>query len=495
MRGSLFDKSWVVFYLYCLLLILTPVPFGLVPDWSWSWLGILWLLLFCIVIVISEPMLLKRHFRTSYSLHIIMILWLVWIAVQLVPLPSGLIQFISPNAFDAWLSMQNIVGMYDEKLVDNKWYTLSLDPLSTKYSLYKSVVMYSIIVSTLLLVRSKRKIVIVAWVLVISGLIQSLYGMYMVMSGIEKVLLYDKQAGRGLVTGTFINRNHMAGYLVICLSMAFGLMLGAMRDKPAGKIKNHVVHLLQAAMSKKIILRIMLIVIVIGLVMTRSRMGNISFGLSLTLIGILAWYVMTNARRSIGILVISIFIIDILIISAWFGLDRLATRFTVQPVMVSDLSDVTDQAPRGLVSDVTGMMGERTEVNKTLVSYLGDYWLTGSGLGSFEAVYTIYRSSNIAWTYQYAHNDYLQFSVEVGLIGIALLSMLLAFIIRAAYIGIRHSDDSLLLGIALGCAMSIVAMLLHALVDFNLQIPAYAYTFMVVIALLHRIEVIANSKS
>ena len=47
----------------------------------------------------------------------------------------------------------------------------------------------------------------------------------------------------------------------------------------------------------------------------------------------------------------------------------------------------------------------------------------------------------------------------------------------------RHRRNQLAAGIAFGVFMSIVAMLIHVSVDFNLQIPANAATFVVILAI------------
>jgi O-antigen ligase len=106
----------------------------------------------------------------------------------------------------------------------------------------------------------------------------------------------------------------------------------------------------------------------------------------------------------------------------------------------------------------------------------------GSGLGSFDLVFPRYSGAGLIGRYTHAHNDYVQFASETGIVGFSLLGLLvlMSFIaaLRAQYV--RH--DPLLRGISFGSMMAIIALMIHSAVDFNLQIPANALAFMLVLA-------------
>lgn len=81
------------------------------------------------------------------------------------------------------------------------------------------------------------------------------------------------------------------------------------------------------------------------------------------------------------------------------------------------------------------------------------------------------------YRYEHAHNDYLEFAADIGVPAALLLFgslWLLTFkLIRRALI-LERTDDRIL---ATGCAGAMLALLLHSLTDFNLQIPANAFIF------------------
>jgi O-antigen ligase len=107
-----------------------------------------------------------------------------------------------------------------------------------------------------------------------------------------------------------------------------------------------------------------------------------------------------------------------------------------------------------------------------------DHLATGTGLGTFEAVYPQYQSFVTDKTWTEAHNDYAQMLVETGLIGglLALLSLLI-FLHDAFWVGLRSGLSGTPGWIQLGAALGCCGLLVHSFVDFNLHIPANAAWF------------------
>src|SRR5438270_5744318 len=84
---------------------------------------------------------------------------------------------------------------------------------------------------------------------------------------------------------------------------------------------------------------------------------------------------------------------------------------------------------------------------------------------------------------RHAHNDYLQFACEFGLVFAAVLG---AVVLASLWTAIRAQlkrRDPLMQGMGFAATMAIVALLIHSAVDFNLQIPANAAMFVVMLAL------------
>jgi len=60
------------------------------------------------------------------------------------------------------------------------------------------------------------------------GVFQALYGLFRAHPGRRRLLLYAKVFQPRLVTGTFVNRNHLSGYLEMVIPLALGLAVARM---------------------------------------------------------------------------------------------------------------------------------------------------------------------------------------------------------------------------------------------------------------------------
>jgi O-antigen ligase len=109
--------------------------------------------------------------------------------------------------------------------------------------------------------------------------------------------------------------------------------------------------------------------------------------------------------------------------------------------------------------------------------------ILGWGLGTFPIVYPSFRSFFTNLWVNEAHNDYLQTLVETGVAGFAAAIAFLVLLCREAVRNLRHwrsdSQSALAFAAFLGC----VGLMVHGLVDFNLQIPANAALFFCLSAL------------
>lgn len=149
-------------------------------------------------------------------------------------------------------------------------------------------------------------------------------------------------------------------------------------------------------------------------------------------------------------------------LACWVGIDALLSRFEASGTA----------------------MGERTTIYSDTVKLIADNPILGVGPGMFQWGFRPYQSVNTALLFDHAHNDYLQSAVEWGL-PIALAFW--GFVIWSLWRAVRRfveGGDSWSRGIALGSAAAVFSILLHSLVDFNLQIPANWMIFCVILGLI-----------
>jgi len=160
-------------------------------------------------------------------------------------------------------------------------------------------------------------------------------------------------------------------------------------------------------------------------------------------------------------LVASLIVIDIIIIGSWVGIEQVKER----------------------IAETTLAQESRDEVDIYSFKMWQDYPLFGAGAGSWYSVFPRYRGGDTGQGfYEHAHNDYLEFLAEYGILGMVLPASVVTLALRNVIVAQRRRRSQLAKGIGFAALMAITAMLIHATVEFNLQIPAYAATFMVILA-------------
>ena len=428
-----------LFVLFCALLVWLPIPLGSERPWAQGilevWvvlLTIAWLLLYVKGQLGVSPVV----YRCRYF-FVLLFVWILYLAGQLV--------------FGSRID------------VLNKGIFFLADPYLATQKFLQSVAYCLLFFLTIAICNTRNRIKVLMTVIVFSGLFQAVYGSLMTLSGLEYHFFMKKWSNTGSATGTFFNSNHYAAYLVMCLAVGIGLMISQLGSGQSSNFRSRLRNIFQLLLSPKVRLRLYLVMMVIALVLTRSRMGNTAFFASLFVCGGLALVLSRHATRTMVVFLVSIIIIDIFIVGAWFGIDKVAERL--------------ENTSASFVYDY------RDEVYENSYYQWHDNFLTGSGLGSFPSTFPKYRQHDIGGLYYHTHSDYLQFAVEVGLIGIIILAFIVFSSLFTAVIAQHRRRDPLMRGLSFASILGIIAMLIHATVEFNFQIPANAGMFMVLMAL------------
>ena len=139
-----------------------------------------------------------------------------------------------------------------------------------------------------------------------------------------------------------------------------------------------------------------------------------------------------------------------------------------------------------------GGLGLRPSVWKNSLDMVLDFPLFGVGLGGWPEIFPRYQTG--PWNEYYfreAHNDYLQYFAETGLVGWLALVWFFGLAVRRAVTARRRlSSGTRPLFAAL--AVAVAAMALHESVDFCLHIPANALLFTLLFAIAMRISLTAR---
>ena len=207
------------------LLVFAPLAFGSVHVWAYTLveLGVFLLLTLWFMdrVVFSREDTLKW---VKTPVNWIIIVLFIYLALQLVPLPSFLVAFLSPQSAADKKEIFSILAKSSQGTPGfSQWISMAYfrHPIVIEgLKLLTYLGMFFLVLNT---VRSKKRINIIIYVLIAMGLFEVLYGIYQVFSETQKVWWWihrSRYAGRA--TGTYIVANHFAGYLELIIPLIFG---------------------------------------------------------------------------------------------------------------------------------------------------------------------------------------------------------------------------------------------------------------------------------
>ena len=254
----------------------------------------------------------------------------------------------------------------------------------------------------------------------------------------------------GTPFGPFINRNHYAAWVLMLIPLAW--------------IKASQRH---RRRETQIFWGLVLFTLGISVPLSLSRAGLVLFVLSFPLY----WMLSRRHRGSRGWAPLLALGVVLLAALATLALDtgRVVPRWETLSKLFSRPEEVDRY---------------RWQIWRDTGAMIGDHLWVGSGLETFGVLSDSYRTfySNQKW--MQAHNDYLQWLAETGLVGAALALWFLFVLWRTAAEKLRLAapgpQRQLVAGALTGCLL----VLLHSLVDFPLRIPANALLFFALLAVI-----------
>ena len=377
-------------------------------------------------------------------------------------LKHGLPLFFVLLAVQLWVAMQWLFG-------------ISADPAATALYLILGIAYSLLFLLIISLFGTRKRLLWLLAVLVVSGTLQAFYGTFMALSGFEWSLLGETISSRGVATGTFINRNHFAGYIELTLACGIGLMM-ALRSTDKWSWDSAI----ELIMGPKARLRLALVILVIALVMTRSRGGNAAFFSAMLLMSFIFIVRNKENRRRNVLILLSLIVIDTLIISQYFGLENLKDRLVNTRLVDSVTTVEVNHVPVEIVQKANEIRGQVIMDGLPLAMKNP---IIGQGAGAFEATYPQYAHESVRLHFDHAHNDFLQFFIEYGAIGSLLLAIFVGWTLYFAMAALWQTRSLFRNGLGLGISIGIVSLMIHSFSDFNLQIPANAITFITLCAI------------
>lgn len=465
--------NYFIKFILVALIIISPIAFGSIELWAFSImeLGILLIIiLWSIDSIRSKTSLIYQSsivHRPSVIPFLLLSLFLLLILFQLLPLPSGVLKVVSPKTWA--LRHQLLITNSNFELSALSFppsalsFPLSFFPFATRIEFFKWLTLIGLFFFLLYWNHSNRDLIRLVAIIMLVGVAESLYGMFEFFSGHKYILHLNMEAKIASVTGTFINRNYFAGYLLMVIPLTVGFLFSREAVR-IGRFRGWRERLVSLD-GKTLIIGFCVMVMILGLLFSASRMGISSLLLSFTLLSLLFRSPSKEqkfARTSILILGLAI------LWAAWIGLDFVISRF---------LTSSEDFKGRWVFWANTFQI-------------LKDFPIFGSGLGTFTWVFPMYRSFHFVGIATHAENDFLQLASEVGLVGIGLLLILFLIFFYKAISGIRllsHRESTKYIGI--GGLVGILALMFHSIVERNIQVPSNSFLYVILWAIVLRISI------
>jgi O-antigen ligase len=254
---------------------------------------------------------------------------------------------------------------------------------------------------------------------------------------------YTEELGRkfyGLsLTGVYVNRNHMAGFLEMAIPMMLGMFL------------------------------------------TRSRSPEARIGMICLALFLVVCQALTLSRGGwTGTAVAMVFMAVVLLLKKGFVHKRLVGTLLGAVVVIGLIVMASTPVVQRITTLTQGELEDELEGRRNIWAgtraMIQDNLAAGTGPGTYAIAFPQYQSPGYARLPRYAHSDFLQFPAETGILAIPVMLWIVYWFFRIGFTRLK-SRSRQTQGITLGAMAALVALLIHSYSDGNLQIPANALLF------------------
>jgi putative inorganic carbon (HCO3(-)) transporter len=462
-------RGRLTFWVLSALLVLLPFLFGGVYEWTIFLAEIVVLALFGVSLAQKQtgadagetPVL--APFPHGRAFRIFIFVFFAVSLLQILPLPPAGVRFLSPRMSDIFESAKPF-----NLLPPNPpaWPTLSLAPNLTVYEIVKDAC-YALFVYLLFsVITTGARVRTLATLIIFGGILEAAYGLFEFVTGRGTIYGWKNIHISGAAFGTFVNRNHFAGFLEMTFFVGIGLFLDRIsrggRERSAASVRERIVRIGEKSGQKSFALLAGLLLVGGGVFASKSRSGV------LIVVAVLAFgtALMIAARKARDA-------------SRFGGRFAAATLGGTLILVVAAGVFFTGDLPiaERLSKKNLGRTGRLIYAKKALDIAL-DFPAAGTGLGTFVTSQGFYERNSDRSVLRHAHNDYLECIAESGVIGGGALILLALAGFGVLFNAWRKASETAARGIGLGCLLGITAILLHSLTDFNLRIPSNVLMFL-----------------
>ena len=385
---------------------------------------------------LAPSLLSRRAFGSRSPLLVVLGLGTALSALQLIPLPSGLLEALNPTAMALRADGAELIGA-------SPWSAITLDtPGSLRAVAFFLTVLGAAIIALRMAISERGRYRILAVVAALCGVTAAIVWLHEVF-GLERVYgLYDPMYAHPHLVGPLLNLNHLGCLMAMGAVLSIGLAMHG-RQKTWMRVAWVAVvalcgALAVATVSRGATLALMVGTVVVGAALVGQRLTDPS---------------RRSARKT-----------DLLTKSLPIGIVAVCTVFIV---IYSSAGNVGRQLGQ-LSFDELHRPRTKFAAWKASTALVEESPWFGVGRGAFETAFTrVYPDAGFS-TFSHTENAYLQAVVDWGIPGAALVGIALVWFWIVA---LRRWRDGPLAAGALG-ALAVVAM--QSNVDFGIELLGIA---------------------
>ncbi len=434
-----------------------PVLFGAVQPWVWSAYTVFIFLAYALSVWQRGS---RDNPGMGWAGQGVLGIFFAWSVFQIVPLPPAILKLLSPvkqaNAARAFSLMGEALP----------WQSLSYSMRVSLAEIAFCLGLFAFYQVLTRVIREERRFKTVVTLMMMLGVAEALYGIIQALVPAVGVLWTDaSSAGFGNARGTYINRNNFAGFMEMVIPVTLGFAMAVSYWPVRGKLKKILGY---DRLNKSLFFAMMLVVMLLALVFSKSRAGIMGAA-----VAVLAFFIVSRIAMKRKSKVVWLLIGTVLCLFLVYGLSM-------------GFGPVIERFLR------IGKDNSRLDIWKDTLRLIQDHPL-GVGLGNYETVFQVYHVHfNPNLRVLDAHNDYLQVLAESGWPGFVVLAGgFLYFLVQRfrRIANMNPDEDPFSFFISLGALCGLTALFFHSGFDFNLQIPANALYFVTLMALVRRGQV------
>lgn len=348
--------------------------------------------------------------------------------LRIVPLPQLAAKVLNPAAF-------RIYGYYS--VGHAGFMPLSLDTYRTTMGLLNQAAFLIVFLMVMINGKEHGALRRMMKVLVVAGFCISVFAIIQKATWNGAIYWFRELSLGGSPFGPFVNRNHFAGFVGMLIPLGLGLSLT------------------QRQREKKVLFGFLTVIMAVALCLSLSRGGITAFFAAMALF---AFLIGKDRVQHKGVWLVGLFLVVVLTYLLYLGIEPVVERF--------HKTDISAE--------------ERLTVWRATAGAIADFWFTGSGPGTFIDLFPLYAPAGIRAIYDHAHNDYLEFILENGAVGILILLSFCGLLLLVVFGSEVRGTDRILRTAALA---SVFYVAVHSIFDFNLHILSNLLLFACVLGM------------